>query len=152
MQLEITTPAILFPAISLLLVAYTSRYITLYGAISKKIKEYKENSDKLVYCQIENFKKRIFLIKRMQFIGAFSFFLCVISMITLYLKYNILGQILFLSSLIMLGISLAISLYEVKISSDALIIDLMDICDFRLLTKDKMRKYKKKINKDNTNT
>ncbi|XMB85894.1 DUF2721 domain-containing protein [Mycoplasmatota bacterium WC44] len=149
MQLEITTPAILFPAISLLLVAYNGRYISLNDVITAKIKEYKGSPDKLVYRQIENFKKRIFLIKRMQFIGAFSFFLCVLSMITLYLKHNILGQIIFLISLIMLGISLALSLYEVKISSEALIIDLKDICDFRPSTIVKVKQLRRELNEEN---
>lgn len=135
MNLEITTPAILFPAISLLLAAYNAKFISLNDIISSKINEYRNSSNKLLYHQIENFKKRIFLIKRMQFIGGFSFFLCVISMIALYLDLKQSGSILFLASLIMLGVSLSILLYEVKISSDALIIELKDICDFRHLKK-----------------
>lgn len=45
MEISLTTPALLFPAISLLLLAYTNRFLTLAGLIRNLYKLYKEQPD-----------------------------------------------------------------------------------------------------------
>lgn len=115
-----TTPALLFPAISLLLLAYTNRFLTL-GQLIRQVNDV--NRDVVVEAilrQLENFKRRLLLIKLMQTFGIVSFLLCTVSMFALFLNYEFVGECLFGGSLITLSISLVISLYEVIISLDAI--------------------------------
>lgn len=107
----------LFPAISLLLLAYTNRFVTLAGLIRNFDKN---NDDESVHMQIENLRKRIQYIKRMQESGVLSFFFCVLSMLAIYLQYNVVGGWIFALSLILLLYSLWISVKEIHISVEAL--------------------------------
>ncbi|MBN7827832.1 DUF2721 domain-containing protein, partial [Bowmanella dokdonensis] len=111
MNITLTTPAMLFPAISLLLLAYTNRFVTLASII----RNFVDNSDS-THKQIANLRKRIQLIKRMQEAGVASFFLCVLSMLAIYLNYQVAGSWIFGLSLILLLWSLWLSVAEIRIS------------------------------------
>ena len=120
MNIDLTTPALLFPAISLLLLAYTNRFLTLATIIRSLHQNYKEKPNIVLLGQIENMRKRVHLIKHMQGIGVASLFLCVLCMFLLFSGQNELGKYVFGLSLIMLLISLILSLREIAISVDAL--------------------------------
>ncbi|MFG6179261.1 DUF2721 domain-containing protein [Halomonas sp. THAF12] len=122
--MTLTTPALLFPAISLLLLAYTNRFLTLAQLIRKLADE---ERDEVARRQIMMLRKRITLTKRMQMAGVFSFLLCTLSMFALFLSLKLLGMLLFGVSLISLSVSLVFSLWEVKISTNALNVQLQDI-------------------------
>jgi len=127
MEIEISTPALLFPAISLLLLAYTNRFLTtgqLIRSISRQAKEHK-NQD--LSGQIENLKRRLELTKWMQFFGVVSMLMCTISMFSLFLGYYPFGKNIFGLSLLTMCLSLIISLWEVYISSNALNLELEDL-------------------------
>lgn len=117
MQLDISTPAMLFPAISLLLLAYTNRFLTLATLIRNFAKE---KWDDNTLAQIKNLRQRIQLIKRMQIAGVTSFFLCVVSMLAIYLTYAKVGNWVFGASLLCLLYSLWMSVREILISVEAL--------------------------------
>ncbi|QPG06219.1 DUF2721 domain-containing protein [Salinimonas marina] len=117
MTIDIATPAMLFPAISLLLLAYTNRFLTLATIIRNFSKE---KWDQNTTAQIQNLRQRIQLIKRMQIAGVVSFFLCVLSMLAIYLTYQLAGNWIFAASLICLMYSLWISVREILISVEAL--------------------------------
>jgi uncharacterized membrane protein YfcA len=127
MNIDLTTPALLFPAISLLLLAYTNRFLTLATIIRSLHQNYKEKPNIVLLGQIENMRKRVHLIKHMQGIGVASLFLCVLCMFLLFSGQNELGKYVFGLSLIMLLISLILSLREIAISVDALELHLSDI-------------------------
>ena len=127
MNIDLTTPALLFPAISLLLLAYTNRFLTLATIIRSLHQNYKEKPNIVLLSQIENMRKRVHLIKHMQGIGVASLFLCVLCMFLLFSGQNELGKYVFSLSLIMLLISLILSLREIAISVDALELHLSDI-------------------------
>lgn len=127
MNIDLTTPALLFPAISLLLLAYTNRFLTLATIIRSLHQNYKEKPNIVLLGQIENMRKRVHLIKHMQGIGVASLFLCVLCMFLLFSGQNELGKYVFGLSLIMLLISLILSLKEIAISVDALELHLSDI-------------------------
>lgn len=127
MDIDLTTPALLFPAISLLLLAYTNRFLTLATIIRSLHQNYKEKPNIVLLGQIENMRKRVHLIKHMQGIGVASLFLCVLCMFLLFSGQNELGKYVFGLSLIMLLISLILSLREIAISVDALELHLSDI-------------------------
>ncbi len=131
MQISINTPALLFPAITLLMLAYTNRFLALASLIRKLNFEYKESNKnkEMVKEQIFNLRRRLTLIKQMQASGIFSFFLCVLSMLFIYFEYEIGAYSIFALSLIFLLISLALSLNEIYISTRALEIELKDMED-----------------------
>lgn len=127
MELTLTTPALLFPAISLLLLAYTNRFLTLANLIRELHRSYKANPDELIFAQIANLRYRVKLIRNMQIWGVSSFFCCVLCMLLLFARQLIIGQYAFGVSLIFLMISLVLSLREVQVSVDALNFRLSDL-------------------------
>ena len=129
MDISFNTPALLFPAISLLMLAYTNRFLALASLIRKLHSEYKgkdSNKDTLKV-QIANLRRRLVLVKQMQACGVLSFFCCVLTMLFIYLNHEIGTNSIFALSLIFLLVSQALSLHEIFISTKALEIELTDI-------------------------
>ena len=129
MSFSLNTPALLFPAITLLMLAYTNRFLALATLIRNLHTKYKVASEdrELVHEQIKNLKRRLELIKQMQASGIFSFFLCVLCMLFVYFGYEVLAFATFGLSLGFLLLSLALSLNEIYISTRALEIELKDM-------------------------
>lgn len=126
MDITITTPALLFPAVTFLLVAYTSRFLAINSRIRNLYERYQEKSDEVIIAQIVSLKKRVVLIRNMQACGVGGLFLCVFCMLVLFAGWLQLGKILFIGSLLLLLASLAISLVEIFLSVDAINIELRD--------------------------
>jgi len=118
--MNITTPALLFPAISLLLLAYTNRFLVIAQLIRSLYKQNKEDPDRDLREQILHLRVRIEAIRRMQVLGVLSFILCVLAMFFLFLEWSAWGTGFFAASLVFLVASLGFSLYEVQISGQAL--------------------------------
>jgi cobalamin biosynthesis protein CobD/CbiB len=127
MEITLTTPALLFPAVSLLLLAYTNRFLTLAGLIRTLHDRYQSHPDEMIMEQIQNLRKRVKLIQQMQTVGVTSLFLCVLCMFILFAGYLLIGEIIFGISLILLMTSLALSLQEIRISVNALNLQLSDL-------------------------
>jgi hypothetical protein len=127
MELGLTTPALLFPAISLLLLAYTNRFLTLANLIRELHRSYKANPEQVILAQISNLRYRVVLIRNMQVYGIASFFLCVLCMFILFAGQELLGRLIFGVSLIALMVSLGISFREIQVSVDALNYRLSDL-------------------------
>jgi hypothetical protein len=127
MEITLTTPALLFPAVSLLLVAYTNRFLALGSRIRNLHAQYKSSPDTIISSQIIILKKRVVLIRNMQFLGVASLFLCVLCMFLLFGGKLLLGKIIFGASLVFMLGSLGISLQEILISMQALNLELSDM-------------------------
>ncbi len=127
MELTLTTPALLFPAISLLLLAYTNRFLTLAALIRELYARYRAQPDPTLLGQLANLRYRIVLIRNMQACGVASFFLCVLCMFMLFAGQHTLGQWIFGGSLILLLISLGLALREIQVSIDALTLQIADV-------------------------
>lgn len=127
--MTLTTPALLFPAISLLLLAYTNRFLVLAQLIRKLADEERNQHQETNTRQILLLRRRISLTKRMQLAGVLSFLLCTLSMFALFLSLQLTGMVLFGVSLVTLSISLIYSLWEIQISTNALNVQLQDIED-----------------------
>jgi hypothetical protein len=125
--MDLSTPALLFPAISLLLLAYTNRFMGLAGVIRGLHGQINDSNKELIARQIINLRLRIKLIIWMQILGVLSISVCVAAMFFLFLESFNLGQVAFIISLVLMMASLAVSLYELKISGHALNIELEDI-------------------------
>lgn len=127
MELTLGTPAMLFPAIALLLLAYTNRFLALASLIRNLKSQYVENQNPNLLGQIQSIRTRIIQVRNMQACGIMGFLLCVISMWLLYNSQNALAGYAFGLSLLLLMISLLISFRETQISVEALEIELSDL-------------------------
>ena len=127
MQITTTTPALLFPAISLFMLAFTNRFLSLAGRIRSLHDQHREAMDDSVRAQIDNLRRRVNMIRSMQGYGVLSMLACIFSMIALFQELLLTGQILFGLSLLFLVISLVYSFMEIRISIQALDILLKDL-------------------------
>jgi hypothetical protein len=129
MEISINTPAILFPAITLLMLAYTNRFLALATLIRNLHTKYKQipEDGEIIRDQIRNLKKRLNLIKHMQASSIISFFFCVLSMLFVYFQYEVWAFAIFGLSLGFLLLSLILSLREIYLSTIALDIELKDM-------------------------
>ncbi|MEW5007885.1 MAG: DUF2721 domain-containing protein [Cycloclasticus sp.] len=125
--MELSTPALLFPAISLLLLAYTNRFMGLAGVIRGLHQKINDGNKELIARQIVSLQLRIKLIILMQIFGVLSITFCVAAMFFLFIDSAFLGQSMFITSLVLMMSSLVVSLYELLISGHALKIELEDI-------------------------
>ena len=127
MKLSIETPAIIFPAITLLMLAYTNRFLTLSQLIRSLHKDYEKGHAIKTYKQISHLRQRVFFIQLMQSLGAISIILCVLSIFALLLGLYNTGLYLFILSLVIFLGSIISSLIEILMSSRALNILLSDL-------------------------
>lgn len=125
--MNLTTPALLFPAISLLLLAYTNRFLVLAQLIRQLHGQYKDDRKEIVVRQIANLRQRITLIRRMQALGVMSFILCAVSMFLVFVRLEMVAQYAFGVSIFLLLLSLIFSFYEITISTRAIEIELEDL-------------------------
>lgn len=126
-MIDLTTPALLFPAISLLLLAYTNRFLVLGQLIRQLHGQIPEHSRETIIRQIANLRLRIVLTKAMQGLGVLSFLLCSLAMLFIFLGLDSAAKHSFGSSQFLLVRSLLVSLYEIMISTKAIEIELEDI-------------------------
>ena len=128
MEITFNTPALLFPAISLLLLAYTNRFLALANLVRRLHDEYKsgEKSSGIIY-QIQSLRRRLILVRYMQGLGVFSFVCCVVTMYSIYSEWQGAAKYIFAVSLLSLLTSLIISLIEIAQSTKAIEVELSDI-------------------------
>ncbi len=127
MQLDLSTPALLFPAVSLLLLAYTNRFLHLAALIRKLHQDFLEGRDPIARAQMANLRTRLRLIRWMQTFGVASLLGCTLSTAALFFGQPLAGQGLFGVSVVLMAVSLALSLREVLISGGALAILLAQV-------------------------
>ena len=124
MEIDVTTPALLFPAISLLLLAYTNRFMGITKLIRQLRRKLNDSNYTQVNRQVANLKSRIKLIIWTQATGVVSLILCTLSMMSNFFEASLFGYISFGLSLILMVISLILSLMEIAISAKALNVEL----------------------------
>ena len=127
MQLSLTIPALLFPAISLMMLAYNARYLAIAALIRQLHKEYRETASKNLGLQVRQLQKRLSIIKNMQAVAILSFLFSAITMFLVYVELNFWANAAFGISLLALILSLIMSLVEVQLSTKALGIQLTDM-------------------------
>jgi hypothetical protein len=132
MDISLTTPALLFPTVSLLMLAYTNRFLTLASIIRNLHARYKDENDENLLGQITNLRYRVYLIRNMQIAGVLSLLFCVFSMFAIFAGWVTGGQWSFAVALIFMIISMLISLRELQVSVGALDLLLMDMEDQEL--------------------
>ena len=126
-ELTLTTPTFLFSAISLLLLAYTNRFLS-YAQLVRTLKDrYMEDRSALTHAQIMNLRRRLYLTKNMQLLGVASLLLCVATMFLIYVGFQLISVYVFGCALVLLIISLGLSVVEIRISAKSLEIYLSDM-------------------------
>lgn len=126
-MLDLTTPSLLFSAISLILLAYTNRFLS-YASVVRALKEkHQQTHDPKDIAQIANLRKRLYLTRSMQILGILSLLLCVIAMFFIYVSWQVFAAWIFGIALLLLAASLCVCIWEINISVKALEIHLEDI-------------------------
>ena len=126
-QLTLTTPALLFSAISLIMLAYTNRFLAYASVIRNLHDKYLEKKDDALLRQIKNLKQRLNLTRYMQISGITSLLFCVLTMFLIYVGYQKIAVYMFGVGLILLLISLALLIKEIQISAKSLQYHIADI-------------------------
>jgi Protein of unknown function (DUF2721) len=128
--LSINTPALLFPAITLLMLAYTNRFLSLASLVRKLHEQYLSGkTSKNTLLQIRNIRSRLNLIRYMQGFGVVSFLCCVLTMLLLFKELESAAYFIFALSLVFLILSMLLMLREINISTKALELELSDMED-----------------------
>lgn len=126
-ELTLTTPTLLFSAVSLIMLAYTNRFLS-YAQLVRTLKEqYVKQHSEVTVAQINNLRKRLYLTRSMQVLGISSLFFCVVTMFLIYIGLNTLSVYIFGFALLLLIASLGVSIWEIHISVKALEIHLKDM-------------------------
>ena len=126
-ELTLTTPTLLFSAVSLILLAYTNRFLSYSQLVLTLKEQYVQQHSEVTAAQIDNLRKRLYLTRAMQVLGISSLFFCVISMFLIYINLHELSVYIFGLALLLLIASLGISIWEIHISVKALEIHLKDM-------------------------
>ena len=128
MEISFNTPALLFPAISLIMLAYTNRFLALSSRVRNLHDKYQNQEQKhIIHGQIKNLRYRLKLIKNMQALGVVTFLGCILCMYLIYVQYMLAANVTFALSLISFSASLLLSLLEIQLSTKALELELSDI-------------------------
>ena len=126
-ELTLTTPSLLFSAVSLILLAYTNRFIS-YASLVRTLKEkHQQTHDPKDIAQIANLRKRLYLTRSMQILGRLSLLFCVVSIFFIYISLQIIAALIFGIGLLLLAASLCVCIWEINISVNALEIHLQDM-------------------------
>lgn len=126
-EITLTTPTFLFSAVSLIMLAYTNRFLS-YAQLIRSLKEsYLKDPSEMHKSQIDNLRKRLYLTRAMQILGIGSLFLCVVTMFFIYIGLQLISAYIFGVALLLLISSLGVSIWEIQISTKALEIHLGDI-------------------------
>lgn len=124
MRIELNTPALLFPAISFLLLPYTNRYLALASLIRNLLAQNLASPDHRLVSQIRVLRRRITLIRLMQSFAVAAMLASMLCMLMIFQGWHDAGHALFFIALVMMVISLAISLWEIQLSTHALNVQL----------------------------
>ena len=127
MRIDISTPALLFPAISLLMLAYTNRFLGLASVIRQLHKTHSESPKPIYLREIESLRKRIHLIRDMQSWGVLALILCTSCMFLLFRDFHRAGEAVFAASMLCMLTSLGLSFVEIRMSVRALDFHLLDL-------------------------
>lgn len=126
-ELPLSTPSLLFPAISLLMLAYTNRFLGLASVVRALHANWRTTGEPMLLPQIRSLRRRIQIIKHMQTLGGLSIMACLVSMTLLFFDHQGGGQAAFATSLVLMFSSLALSLVEIQMSGTALDVQLRDV-------------------------
>lgn len=126
-EFTITTPAVLFPAMSLLILAYMNKFLAITTLIRKLKDKFMEKEDENILAQLMNLRRRMIIIRNMQWLAVFALFLCVMSMYFIFENQYVTAKILFSAGMVFVMCSLFLSLREIHLSVVSISLELKDV-------------------------
>lgn len=120
MEIALQTPALLFPALSLLFIGYTNKFLAIASLIRRLIEDYEARQEEGLIDRIRSLRRRLMLIRWMQATGVLSILFCVVTMFAIYIGHQGWAKGLFAASLVLMIVSLGFSLVEIFFSAGAL--------------------------------
>lgn len=129
MDFNLQTPTLLFSAISLLMLAYTNRFVVIANLIRELYARHEQSPSDITYHQLVNLRRRMRIIRNMQVFGGVSFFFSVLSLLLILFGFDFLAKAAFGLSVVLLLVSLSLLILELQISVNALNIQLKDFND-----------------------
>ncbi|WP_432741861.1 DUF2721 domain-containing protein [Methylobacter sp. G7] len=127
MDITITTPALLFPAISVLFLAYSNRFLAIAGRIREQHNLFNKTQSPIAKKQIDSLRQRIRFIVAMQLLAVIGIICCIIAMGLIFYGLQYDGNLAFGFSMIFIVLSLLASISELLLSTKALNIELEDM-------------------------
>ena len=128
MELSVNIPALLFPAISLIMLAYTNRFLALSNRVRMLHDKYQVIEQRhIVFGQIKNLKYRIKLVQNMQTYGVANLLSSILCMFFIFIEYQAVAKFIFAVSLITFSISIFLSFIEIRLSTKAIELELSDM-------------------------
>jgi len=128
MELSVNIPALLFPAISLIMLAYTNRFLALSSRVRKLHDKYQLIEQRhIVFGQIKNLKYRLKLVQNMQTYGVATLLSSILCMFFIFIEYQAVAKFIFAVSLITFSISIFLSFIEIRLSTKAIELELSDM-------------------------
>lgn len=128
-EVTYSSAGLLFPAISLLMLAYTNRFLGLAAVVRNLVAQYKHHPRGHIQQQVLNLKKRIMLLRHVQAIGVMSLASCTACILALVFANQMLAQALFGLAVVLMLLSLMVSLVEIYMSVEAINLELDHIDD-----------------------
>lgn len=122
-QLNFNTPGLLFPAISLLMLAYTNRFLGLTSASRNLVSQYRSKPDARLLRQVESLRERLALVRLTQAMGVTSLLFCTACLFALFLNSQLTARIAFAAAMLFMLTSLVVSLREIYLSVRAINIE-----------------------------
>lgn len=126
-EFSLVTPTLLFSAVSLIMLAYTNRFLSYAQLVWNLKDKYVKDRSEVTAAQIANLRKMLNLTRSMQILGISSLFCCVVSMFFCFISLRVTAIIIFGIALLLLISSLGLSIRELVISTRALEIHLNDL-------------------------
>ena len=126
-EFTLTTPAVLFPAMSLLILAYMNKFLAITTLIRKLKDKFMEKEDENILAQLMNLRRRMIIIRNMQWLAVFALFLCVLSMYFIFENQLVTAKLLFSAGMVFVMCSLFLSLREIHLSVVSIGLELKDM-------------------------
>lgn len=127
MDIAINTPALLFPAITILFLAYSNRFLTIATRIREKHADFNKTHSPVAAKQIMSFRLRLRYIVAMEMFAVLGIISCTIAMGFIFYGLQNYGNIAFAISMLFIVLSLLASIIELFFSMKALNIELEDM-------------------------
>ncbi len=121
--LNYNAPGLLFPAISLLMLAYTNRFLGLTAASRGLVSQYRKQPDIRLLQQVQSLRERLSLVRHTQALGVTSLLFCTGCLFALFLNSQPIARLAFAGALVFMMTSLVISLREIYLSVRAINIE-----------------------------
>ena len=124
LSLTLTAVGLLFPTISVVLLAQTNRFMSLASVARDLVARYRSGPNPSIRNQVVSLQQRIWLVRWTQGFGVLALLINSCSAFSLFLESLSMARNLFVAAMCCMVLSLLISLREIQLSVRAIDIEL----------------------------